>query len=758
MKHVTLLVLLITFCISGFCQTVSGIVADEGNKNPVAFAHITLNDRKTGTITDIDGRFSLTLPVGYTGVVYLSHINYKPLQLNARDFTQAKLLFLTPKITELNEVVIKAGENPAWPIIRKAVANKKLNDPDRKQNYSFTSYNKLILSGGGNALNKDSLLQARQTAEKKLSKADSSRLEMDNFLERSHFYVAESVTEKYFQQPGKNFEKLITHKASGFRSPLFIALPNDYQPTGFYQELVPLFGSNYLNPLSVNSEKKYDFELTDTVYVATDTLFVITFQPYSNTSFAGLKGKISISTNNYAIKNVIATNADPFAKVWFRIQQNYEFTNGHWFPVQLNTDVSLPEYKLEGRPMLIQVRSYLSNIKVNQAGNAKLFKGAQVDLSDSQYEQELNQYRPAPPEVKELKTYEFLDSVRSKVKVLETFDNLSTGLLSGTIPIGKTDLDTRHLVKINRFEGARFGVGLQTNPKISKRFQIGAFAGYGIHDATWKYGGFAKINIEENKQWYIQGGYENTIQEAGMQNFFERMPALSNRVVRNWQAWNFDNLTFSYIETGFRIAQNWQVVLNNKFLEQQSLFGYSMQRNLEQYNAFRFATTTAELTYVAKSQRVKLNGRTGLVRFQQPLFSFLVTQAWPGNGTTNNFTFTRYDIMASQQWKHRRLGTTQLSFYGGYLQGEAPIFYNYYGRGNRESSYLVDGYFQTMDVYEFIADRYASVFLTQNFGRVAWNLKYSRPELFVMQAAGWGELRNKEIHFIVPVNDYANGF
>ncbi|MCU0383078.1 MAG: DUF5686 and carboxypeptidase regulatory-like domain-containing protein, partial [Cyclobacteriaceae bacterium] len=327
MKHLITLVLLITLCISGFCQTVSGVVADEGNKNPIAFAHITLSDRKTGTISDIDGRFSFSLPSGYTDVVYITHINYQPLQLSAIEFRRLSVLLLKPRITELSEVVIQAGENPAWAIIRKAVANKRLNDPDRKQNYSFTSYNKLILSGGGNALNKDSLLQARQTAEKKLSKTDSSRLQIDNFLERSHFYVAESVTEKHFQQPGKNFEKLITHKASGFRSPLFIALPNDYQPTGFYQELVPLFGSNYLNPISVNSEKKYDFELTDTVYVATDTLFVIAFQPYSNTTFAGLRGKISISTNNYAIKNVIATNADPFAKVWFRMQQNYEFIN-----------------------------------------------------------------------------------------------------------------------------------------------------------------------------------------------------------------------------------------------------------------------------------------------------------------------------------------------------------------------------------------------------------------------------------------------
>ncbi|MFN5555113.1 MAG: DUF5686 family protein, partial [Chryseotalea sp.] len=383
MKKTAFLFLLFTVATQAFSQKVAGLIADSTNKSPVAFAHITLNDRKTGTISDIDGRFSFSLPSGYAGVVYITHINYQPLQLTANEFRRLSVLLLKPKITQLSEIVIKAGENPAWPIIRKAVANRKLNDPDRKESYSFTSYNKLLMSGAGQAINKDSLLQVREKEGKKLSLADSSRLQMDSFLDKSHFYVAESVTEKYFLQPDKNFEKLVSHKASGFRSPLFIALPNDYQPTGFYKELVPLFGSNYLNPISLNSEKKYDFELTDTVYVASDTLFVIAFQPYSNTSFAGLKGKISISTNNYAIKNVIAANADPFAKIWFRIQQNYEFENGHWFPVQLNTDVSMPEYKLNGRPLQIQVRSYLSNIKVNNQINAKLFRGAQVDLSES---------------------------------------------------------------------------------------------------------------------------------------------------------------------------------------------------------------------------------------------------------------------------------------------------------------------------------------------------------------------------------------
>jgi len=102
MKKTAFLFLLFTVATQAFSQKVAGIIADSTNKSPVAFAHITLNDRKTGTISDIDGRFSFSLPSGYAGVVYITHINYQPLQLTANEFRRLSVLLLKPKITQLN--------------------------------------------------------------------------------------------------------------------------------------------------------------------------------------------------------------------------------------------------------------------------------------------------------------------------------------------------------------------------------------------------------------------------------------------------------------------------------------------------------------------------------------------------------------------------------------------------------------------------------------------------------------------------------
>ncbi|MCZ8354898.1 MAG: DUF5686 family protein [Cyclobacteriaceae bacterium] len=757
MKKIAALSFFLILCKVGNSQIINGFIADSTNRSGVAFAHITLSDKKTGTVSDIDGKFTFSLPSNYRDVIYISHVNYQTKKINLQELKSNKVIFLKPKVTELKEVVIRAGENPAWNIIRKAVANRKLNNPQEKKSYTYTSYNKLLFTGAGARINKDSLLKAIEAANKKLTKADSSALEMDRFLERNHFYVTESVTQKYFEQPNKNFEKLITHKASGFRSPLFVTLPNDYQPTGFYQELVPLFGNNYLNPISINSEKKYDFNLSDTLYQERDTLYVIEFEPYPKTTFAALKGKITISTNGYAIKNVIATNADPMAKIGFRIQQLYNFENGYWFPSQLNTDVSMKDYQLNGRGLQIQVRSYLRDVEVNTNVDKKLFSGAQVDLSASSYDIDLDKYRVTTLDEKEERTYFLLDSVRSKVKVFAAMDNLTNGLLSATIPIGKLDIDTKQLLKLNQYENVRLGIGLQTNPKFSKVFQIGGFAGYSFRDQEWKYGGFTKFNLNNTKDWYLQIGYENNIYEAGVQDFFSKLPAVSSKVIRDWRAINFDNITFSYIETGFRIARNWAFTANTKQVEQRSLFDYNFNNDGIETNRFKGTVTSAEINYIGNSQRISFNGRSGLVRFTFPLFSLRVTQAF-SPGKSDNLDFTRFDFYAGQTFQHRRLGKSKFLVYGGWLDGAAPVFYHYYGRGNEESSYYVDGYFQTMGINEFIADRYVSAFWSQHFGAFAWNTEFSKPELFIAQSAGWGELTRPADHFSIPLKDYSKGF
>ena len=156
----------------------------------------------------------------------------------------------------LSEVVVKAGENPAFRIIRNAVRNKSRNDPDNLTSYQYHSYNKFIIKptemSEGYKKRVDSL---RNNAGNKNEK-QKELLEWDSISSRIHFFMTESVTEKKVINPGRQKETLIGFKASGFKSPLFANVATDYQPFSFYNDKISLLGKDFLNPISKNSEQK----------------------------------------------------------------------------------------------------------------------------------------------------------------------------------------------------------------------------------------------------------------------------------------------------------------------------------------------------------------------------------------------------------------------------------------------------------------------------------------------------------------------
>src|SRR5690606_1962654 len=155
-------------------------------------------------------------------------------------------------------------------------------------------------------------------------------------LKDSPLFIMESVSERKFIAPDISEEIVIGTKVSGFQNPSFASLATDLQPFSFYKDNIKLFDIQYLNPISKGSLKKYRFKIEDTLFQNKDTVYIISFQPQKNKNFEGLKGSLYISTNKYAVQNVIAT---PFekGKIDIKIQQQYTFVdNKYWFPEQLN--------------------------------------------------------------------------------------------------------------------------------------------------------------------------------------------------------------------------------------------------------------------------------------------------------------------------------------------------------------------------------------------------------------------------------------
>ncbi|MDP1844741.1 MAG: carboxypeptidase-like regulatory domain-containing protein [Sediminibacterium sp.] len=83
-----------------------GIIADSETKKPIEFVNIGILNKNKGTVSNLEGAFSLTLSKEFSSdSLTISHINYNTIKIPINNFNN-KTILLKPRIVELSEVVI----------------------------------------------------------------------------------------------------------------------------------------------------------------------------------------------------------------------------------------------------------------------------------------------------------------------------------------------------------------------------------------------------------------------------------------------------------------------------------------------------------------------------------------------------------------------------------------------------------------------------------------------------------------------------
>ena len=108
MKRIIFIFLLSGLSIAAYNQTIRGTVFDKDTKAIINFASIYFNGTVTGTATDGKGNFELDVSKYNTMPLTISAIGYYSETLT--DFSSAKpyIIFLSPKVFELSEVVVSS--------------------------------------------------------------------------------------------------------------------------------------------------------------------------------------------------------------------------------------------------------------------------------------------------------------------------------------------------------------------------------------------------------------------------------------------------------------------------------------------------------------------------------------------------------------------------------------------------------------------------------------------------------------------------
>jgi hypothetical protein len=86
-------------------------VEDLSNKKPVPFANVVLKGHNLGTVSNMDGNFSLKIPSGCSkDSMIISSIGYKTIVRNISEVTTGEIIKIEPVSIELNEVIVEHFE------------------------------------------------------------------------------------------------------------------------------------------------------------------------------------------------------------------------------------------------------------------------------------------------------------------------------------------------------------------------------------------------------------------------------------------------------------------------------------------------------------------------------------------------------------------------------------------------------------------------------------------------------------------------
>ncbi len=756
---------------------INGIVIDDRTKEPLPFVNIDVNDGETGTTTDLDGKFSINVESSTLKKVVFVYVGYHKFIYKVKQIDDLKPLQKPLRIAlienpeQMREVVVIAGANPAHRIIKEAIKNRNKNNPQKLKSYQYKAYHKALFSAENSG-------KPIQITPNDTIKMDSSDIEMEDYLKKHHLFLTENVSIRQFLASDYYKEEVIANRFSGLKKAPFAFGATANQPFSFYQDFVKILDKDYLSPLAIGSIEKYDFSLEQTILQQTDTVFVISFLPRKDKNIIGLGGVMYVHSKGYGLQS-IRINSIPEEEnfISFKFQQYAELQEKDdtkiWFPVQLNSEylfknINLIEKKVnnktvEKRNSVFTSKTYIKDILLNPPLRKRDFSDEIQQISDSAHVAKDSVWRAMQLEKldkRDENTYKYLDSLGTKYKADKILNFAEKFALNRIGLNSYLDLNIRQMLRFNRYEGLRIGFGLQSSEKLMQKWAIfgkpffwSAYLGYGTKDGNFKYGASMKIDLKNRLGWQIGINAIKDIEEPAQTQYFAPDALFSSGTARLILAERMDKMHKLEVFTQMRPIRNHQVYLFASRIQYQPTYDYRFIQNTEDLlnidnqHFYQFFEVGAKWHYAKGQNYTRRLGQRILLQYDVPVFNVNITKGFSALG--GDYEYTRLEGQAEYKYKFRYVGTTQAILKTGILWGDVPYMREMHAPSvTSRFPMWVKGYLQTADLYQFLTDKYAGVFLSHYFGRLLYKSKSKQfqPELSLHHNMFWGDFEKASQH------------
>jgi hypothetical protein len=775
----SIIILLSSLTIYSQNRIISGRVIDKNTHEALPFVNIVYNERGNGTVSDIDGNFKIDI-YPEPSFLKLSYVGYFTKQVSLSSFSDLSKIEieLVPRAYSIEEVRVMPGENPAHRIIKLASENRKINNPEDLNSFSYLAYNKMYFT-----YDMDSMTVKKNASAKKKRKqisendsllysgVDSSEIKARKFANEQYLFLMEAINSRKFMKPDLNKEEIIASRVSGFKKPSFVMLASQFQSFSFYDDYVTIGAKKYLNPLSKGSLVKYHFRLEDTLYTERgDTVFIISFRPYENRNFAGLKGVLYINSYKYAVQNVLAEASVPEKEMMtFSIQQQYKLIdNQYWFPSQLSTNIVFNNLEVgtstKSTNMLGFGKSWILNVRINPELKHSEFDEVTSDIKKDAYQGNdslWNAYRYRPLTEKEIKTYEVVDSVGQAHHFDQLFGSLET-LMTGYLPTHYFNIKLASLIDFNDYEGWRLGIGGKTNKNVSGYFSVGGHVAYGFKDKAFKYGANVSITPFKDKEYYLSVRYLDDLAESGGYSFLGDDGFLSTENYRKYLVEDLVKLVQKEVVVGGRALKYLQANLflsrNLRTVTNDYMYAYSENNPSVSVNSFRFTEAGIRFRYAFREgYTVTPGGNKFPEETKYPVISGNLIKGM--KLLDGNYDYLKLEAKITKNFTTKGFGQSKIQLTGGFASGDLPYPILYNGHGSYRSFTIEsDNSFATMRMNEFLSDRFVSLYFSQNFGKLLFRSPYFHPDIVLANNIGFGNLSSPEKHRNIDFKTMGKGY
>ncbi len=432
------LFLLLFFTSPTLGQSISGYVYNMDNQ-PIPYANIYVRQLQTGTMTDDNGYYYISLTTGGEYQLAVSSLGYETLDITVvvNDDELKKTIFLNTSSLELEEVTVRASKkDPAYAIIQNAIDNKK------KYLTAINSYKTEVYVKAVEEVERKKRNTKPETTPDDTKKEEgfniNSEQPNDPFEEQRKADMAlmnklnmiEMQVTLNYEYPQNYKEERTAYKAYGDKSGLFIPRFGETD-FNFYRNMVRLTDvaeASIISPLSNTSVLSYKFKLIESKAEGNVLVHKIKVTP-RNANNSTVNGYIYINDGLWNINRVDFEVDKSNLKFFdsFTLKQNYEqLEDSIWIVYRQEFDY---ETKV-GRSQSFKGNTTLRFSKYQKDFQfpPKFFKNEVVVTTKEAYERDSTYWKDLRPEaltIEQQKVVFLRDSISSVVNSKEYQDSIT---------------------------------------------------------------------------------------------------------------------------------------------------------------------------------------------------------------------------------------------------------------------------------------------------------------------------------------------